>query len=127
MSASRSTLWTVHLLMPTLRSLSSEVSPDSSSNTSARWLADSGAPVFQRSRLEDRSEYYLSPVGAAGHVILGSAEGTLYVLDAEADELTVQHEVSFDEELFATPAILDGTIYLRTTSTLWAFGPPQDS
>ena len=55
-------------------------------------------------------------------MIVGSAEGTLYLLDAEADELVVEHTVTFDEELFATPAVLDGTIYLRTKSTLWAFG-----
>ena len=86
--------------------------------------AATGSPIINRARLEDRSEYYMSPVGAAGHVIIGSAEGTLYVLDAEADELTVQHTANFDEGLFATPAVLNGKIYLRSTSTLWAFGDP---
>ena len=51
-----------------------------------------------------------------------SAEGSLYVLNAEADELEVVHSAEFEEELFATPAVLDGTVYLRTTKTLWAFG-----
>ena len=60
-------------------------------------------------------------MGAAGHLIAGSAEGTLYVIDAEAEELTIEHEVVFDEPLFGSPAILDGTIYLRTTGTMWAF------
>ena len=83
--------------------------------------AQSGEPILDRERLSDRSEYYLSPVGAGGKVIAGSAEGTLYVIDADADELTVEHTVTFDEGLFATPAVLDGTIYLRTTSMLWAF------
>lgn len=43
------------------------------------------------------------------------------MLDADADELLVEHEVSFGDELFATPAVLDGVIYLRTKHTLWAF------
>lgn len=84
--------------------------------------AESGETILDRERLSDRSEYYLSPVGAGGKVVCGSAEGTLYVLDATADELTVEHEVTFPEELFATPAVLDGTVFLRSTTTLWAFG-----
>ena len=48
--------------------------------------------------------------------------GTLYVLAADADQLVVEHTAVFDEELFATPAVLGGTVYLRTKSTLWAFG-----
>lgn len=87
--------------------------------------AKSGKPVIDRARLSDRSEYYMSPVGAAGSVIVGAAEGTLYVLDAGADEIRVRHEASFDEELFATPAVLDGKVYLRARSTLWAFGASE--
>ncbi len=88
--------------------------------------AETGEPVIDRGRLGDRSEYYMSPVGASGHVLVGSAEGTLYVLDATADELVVEHEVKFDDELFATPAVLDGRVYLRSKSTLWAFGAAGD-
>jgi outer membrane protein assembly factor BamB len=88
--------------------------------------AESGKPILDRERLEDRSEYYLSPVGASGHVIVGSAEGTLYLIDADADELVIQHTATFDEELFATPAVLAGTVYLRSKSTLWAFGQARD-
>jgi len=84
--------------------------------------AKSGASLVDRARLSDRSEYYLSPVGAAGHVLAGSSEGTLYVLAAEAKELTVEHTVAFDEPLFATPAVLGGVVYLRTKTTMWAFG-----
>lgn len=84
--------------------------------------AKSGKSILDRERLSDRSEYYLSPVGAAGHVLAGSAEGTLYLIDADADELVIEHTVAFDEGLCATPAVLGGIVYLRTTSTLWAFG-----
>jgi outer membrane protein assembly factor BamB len=84
--------------------------------------AATGKPIVDRERLSDRSEYYMSPVGAAGHVLVGSAEGTLYLLAAEADGLVVEHTAVFDEELFATPAVLDGVVYLRSEATLWAFG-----
>lgn len=84
--------------------------------------AGTGEPVFRRSRLSDRSEYYMSPVGVGDVILAGSAEGTLYVLDATADELRVLHSAELGEELFATPAVVDGTVYLRAKSTLWAFG-----
>lgn len=87
--------------------------------------AETGAVVFGRERLTDRSEYYMSPVGAGGKVLIGSAEGTLAVLDAEADTLEVELEIAFGDELFATPAVVDGTIYLRSKSTLWAFGTDE--
>ena len=84
--------------------------------------AKSGKAIFSRERLEDRSEYYLSPIYAGGHIIVGSAEGTLYLLDAKADEMKVVHSASFDDELFATPAVIDGTVYLRSKHKMWAFG-----
>lgn len=87
--------------------------------------AKTGKPIIDRERLSDRAEYYLSPVGAAGHVIAGSAEGTLYVLAADANELVVEHTATFDEQLFATPAVLDGIVYVRTETTLWAFGASE--
>lgn len=87
--------------------------------------AKTGKPIIDRERLSDRSEYYLSPVGAAGHVIAGSAEGTLYLLDADSDELVVEHTATFDEGLYATPAVLGGIVYLRTNTALWAFGEPR--
>ena len=84
--------------------------------------AASGKPILDRERLSDRSEYYMSPVGAGAHVLLGSSEGTFYVLAADAQELVVEHTLELGDELFATPAVLDGTLYLRAKSTLWAFG-----
>lgn len=88
--------------------------------------AGTGEVVFGRSRLSDRSEYYLSPVAAGDLILAGSAEGTFYLLDARADELKVVHEVQFDGELFATPAVIDGVVYLRTKDTLYAFGSAGD-
>ena len=88
--------------------------------------AKSGEPVFDRARLGDRGEYYASPVGVGGRVLVGSAEGTLYALDADADELSVVHETRFDDALFATPAVVGGTVYIRTKTRLWAFGSKKE-
>lgn len=89
--------------------------------------AATGEPVVDRARLSDRAEYYLSPVGAGDVVLAGSAEGTLYLIDATADELDVLHTVDFGDELFATPAVVDGTVYVRSKTRLWAFGADSGS
>jgi outer membrane protein assembly factor BamB len=59
-------------------------------------------------------------VGADGKVFLVSQDGTASVINAkgEWDILAVN---PLDDEVFATPAIADGKIYLRTKSTLYAF------
>jgi outer membrane protein assembly factor BamB len=89
--------------------------------------AKSGQALVDRERLSDRGEYYLSPVGAAGHVLAGSAEGTLYVFAAEGSELVIEHTVAFEEGLYATPAIQGGVVYLRTPTVQWAFGLPSSA
>ena len=91
----------------------------------SRWQqgsAATGVVILDRERLPAGGEYYMSPVGAAGHVLVGLSEGSLFVLDAAAKELSIVHAVDFEEELYATPAVLAGKIYLRTQTTMWAFG-----
>ncbi len=83
--------------------------------------AKTGDTIIDRERLEDRGEYYSSPIGAGDKVLFGSAEGTFFILDGKADELKILHSATFDGELFATPAILDGTVYLRSKTKMWAF------
>lgn len=80
-----------------------------------------GEPIFRRSRLDDRSEYYATPLGVDGHVVICSSAGTVFVLEA-ADEMKVLRSVDFEEKIFATPAVVDGTVYLRTRQALYAFG-----
>ncbi len=83
--------------------------------------AKTGKPRFRSHRLDDRSEYYATPIGVDGHVILCSCAGTVYVLKV-ADNVEIVHELALEEQLVATPAIVDGTIYIRTRSKLYAFG-----
>jgi outer membrane protein assembly factor BamB len=66
-------------------------------------------------------KYFASPVGSDGKVILVSQDGTVSVVDAKG-EWEVLAVNALGDEVFATPAIADGRIYLRTKSTLYAFG-----
>lgn len=83
--------------------------------------AKTGKPRFRSHRLDDRSEYYATPIGVDGHVVLCSCAGTVYVLKV-ADKVDIVHEIALEEQLVATPAIVDGTVYIRTCTALYAFG-----
>lgn len=65
--------------------------------------------------------YYSSPVGAAGKVLLLSQTGKATLLKAGAQWETLA-SADFDEPIFATPAIADDRLYLRTRSALYCFG-----
>ena len=68
-------------------------------------------------------EYYASPVAGDGKVYLFSRNGTLSVLEPGAD-WGVAATAEFNEEVFATPAIADGHIWVRTATALYDFAEP---
>ena len=72
-------------------------------------------------RIPGRGSYYSSPVGGDGKVFFLSELGELTVISAKAD-WEVLHTAEFDEQVFATPALVDGRIYLRTAGHLYCFG-----
>jgi outer membrane protein assembly factor BamB len=82
--------------------------------------AKSGQPR-KSGRVMGTSNYYASPVAGDGKIYLLSQRGTLSVVSA-ADQWQVIHSAEFGEECFATPALLDGRIYLRTSGHLYCFG-----
>jgi outer membrane protein assembly factor BamB len=78
--------------------------------------------VLKQGRLKGAiDKYFASPVGADGKVFLVSQDGTVSVVSAAAawDILAVN---ALGDEVFATPAIADGRLYVRTRSMLYAFG-----
>jgi outer membrane protein assembly factor BamB len=83
----------------------------------------SGSPIYQAERLEAASgEYYASAVTAEGRVYVVSQRGVVSVLGAADDKLTVLARNDLKAPVFASPAIVDGVIYLRTDKKLSAFG-----
>ena len=78
--------------------------------------------VIKQGRLHGAiDKYFSSPVAADDKVLLIGQGGQVSVLKAAGDwqVLTVNE---LDDECFATPAIADGRIYIRTRSALYAFG-----
>ncbi|HEU0121633.1 MAG TPA: PQQ-binding-like beta-propeller repeat protein [Bryobacteraceae bacterium] len=65
-------------------------------------------------------EYYASPVAGDGKVYMISRNGRVSVLEAGAN-WGVRSSGDFGEEVFATPAIADGHIWIRTATALYDF------
>ena len=75
----------------------------------------------RQGRLYGYSNYYSSPVGADGKVWFASQSGDVTVVRVEPTWRVVCR-ARFGEQILATPAIVDGRIYLRTTGHLYCFG-----
>jgi len=66
-------------------------------------------------------KYFASPVAADDKVYVIGEAGAVSVLKANGEwEVMAVNEL--DDEVFATPAIADGRIYIRTRSALYSFG-----
>jgi outer membrane protein assembly factor BamB len=64
--------------------------------------------------------YYASPIAGAGHVYFVSQNGKMTVVKA-GGEWEVAASIDFEEECYATPAIVDNSLYVRTRSALYCF------
>lgn len=71
-------------------------------------------------------EYYASPVAGDGKVYLISRNGAVSVLEAGAD-WGIASTGDFGEEVFATPAIVDGHVWVRTATTLYDFAASESA
>ncbi len=82
--------------------------------------AKTGA-ILKTGRLPGNGEYYASPVGGDNKVYAIDDNGRLSVLSSYA-EWSVLHDAEFKEETHATPALVDGKVFLRTKGHLYCFG-----
>lgn len=78
--------------------------------------------VIKQGRLQGAiDKYFASPVGAAGKIWLVSQDGTVSVVRATG-AWEVEAVNKLGEEVFATPAIAAGRIFIRTRADLFCFG-----
>jgi outer membrane protein assembly factor BamB len=82
--------------------------------------AKTGQLVYS-GRVGALGDYYSSPVAADDKIYVASMEGVVTVL-AGGGELKILARNELDEPVLATPAIVDGKIYVRTQDHLYAFG-----
>jgi outer membrane protein assembly factor BamB len=82
--------------------------------------------ILQQGRLPKAIErYWSSPVAGDGKVYMLSEMCKLTVLRA-GEKLAILATNDLDDYCFATPAIADSRIYLRTRSALYCFGSKKD-
>lgn len=82
--------------------------------------AKTGKLIYQV-RLGAGGPYYSSPVLGDGKIYFSSTRGVITVIKA-GDKFFKLSQHKLREKTRATPAILDGRIYIRTEKTLYAFG-----
>jgi outer membrane protein assembly factor BamB len=80
--------------------------------------------LISQGRLEGPTDsYYASPVAGDGKIFIPSEKGKVYVLPP-GGKLTALAVNDLGDNIYATPALVDGRIYLRTLNTLYCFGKP---
>ena len=85
--------------------------------------AAKGTGHFTRQRLEGIDGVYASPVGAAGRVYIAGRNGATIVL-RKSPQFEVLAVNSLDERFDASPAIVDGELYLRGRKHLYCIARP---
>ncbi|MBI3882391.1 MAG: PQQ-binding-like beta-propeller repeat protein [Verrucomicrobia bacterium] len=83
--------------------------------------AKTGRELWLEERVGIFGDFYASPVAAGGKIYFAAQKGTVAVV-AAGDAFNVLAKVEMGEPIFATPAIADGKIYLRTAGHLYCFG-----
>ena len=87
-----------------------------------------GAPeerqVVVREQLESVWPLHGATLVMDGKVYFASDRGVVTVIDDQAAKLTVLARNDLQESIMATPALVDGSIYVRTAGHLYAFSGP---
>ena len=76
--------------------------------------------IIKTGRLHGTKNYYASPVAGDRKIYLLDEQGGLSVVSAEG-RWQLLSAADFGENTYATPAIVDGRIYLRTAGHLYCF------
>jgi len=88
--------------------------------------AQTGAVLKQARLREAMDDYYSSPIGVDGKVYIASEHGKVVVLRAGGDwEVLAVND--FESDIFATPAISEGKMYIRTKDALYAIAAATPS
>jgi outer membrane protein assembly factor BamB len=83
-------------------------------------LDTSAGKVLYRERIDAPGPYFSAPVAAAGRIYTASSEGIVTVIKS-GDTLEILARNDLGEPIFATPAPVGDTLYIRSSRHLWAF------
>ena len=80
--------------------------------------ARTGEEIYGRQRIAPGHAFTASPWGYNGKVFVLSEDGETYVIEA-GPEFKISHTNTLDEMALATPAIVRGSLFLRTQTKLY--------
>src|SRR5262245_6296829 len=84
--------------------------------------AKTGKAHYLQERLDAAGNYYSSLVAADGRIYMASLNGKVTVVKAGGEKPEILHQAEFGDRIYATPALAGDKLYLRTRTTLYAFG-----
>jgi outer membrane protein assembly factor BamB len=93
----------------------------SNSGILSAYDARTGKPHYQLQRLEGVPNVFASPVGAKGRVYFTGQEGTMLVI-THGPSFEVLAKNALDDGFNASPALVDGELYLRGFKYLYSIG-----
>ena len=88
-------------------------------------LEASTGKEFYRERIGAAGQYLASPIAAGNKVLVASVPGVVTVIQAQ-EKLKILDRKDFGEQIFATPAIVDNKLYVRTVKHMYAFSENRD-
>ena len=68
----------------------------------------SGEPFFESKKIGVSGEYYASPIGVDGQILVASKEGIITLFKA-SDEFEIIKKIDMEESILSSPAIVDET------------------
>jgi outer membrane protein assembly factor BamB len=81
--------------------------------------ARTGEPFYHQMRLPNPYTFKASPVGAGGKLYLSSEEGDVIVLKMGPEYEVLAVNTLKDQSFIASPAVVDGEMFLRSETTLF--------
>ena len=85
---------------------------------------EAGGVIYEGGRMPLPSRFFSSPVVAGERIYLTSEDGDTHVI-RPGPQFEVLATNSLDEPVMASPAVVDGTIYLRGAEHLYAIAEPE--
>ena len=109
--------------VPTPAAVNGRVLLCTDKGTVACLAAKTGKTIWTGELEKNRSAYSASPIIVDGKILLTREDGVTFVLE-EGDEFKVLARNVMDEMIVATPACVDGQIFLRGRDHLWCIASP---
>ncbi|MEZ6071393.1 MAG: PQQ-binding-like beta-propeller repeat protein [Pirellulales bacterium] len=74
-----------------------------------------------------KGPFWATPVVAGNYLYCFNQDGVAQVVDISTDEPKIVSEIEMGESVLASPAIVDGQLYIRSVDSVWKIAAPKGS